>query len=215
MHAVVLGNIRRNLNIPTLILQSRTPLWDVLTGRRDGNVSLASEVNGNIPSPFSDFSTLKQLFVKKGLNVNDLVALSGIYTIKFLISHRPCYNYCWYILDQAHTPLGLPTAALSRGGSTTSQAKAMQTLHWMQPTLNHSRHSVQIQPTPKQPWRWILRVQARLTVVISISLSRIRVSSNPMLHYSQTRLPARQCNSCENPGLSWTSLVSPWRRWRL
>lgn len=90
----VLGNIRKNLNITTLILQSQTPLWDVLTGRRDGNVSLASEVNGNIPSPFSDFSTLKQLFVKKGLNVNDLVALSGIYTIKFLISHRPCYNYC-------------------------------------------------------------------------------------------------------------------------
>ncbi|WJZ86984.1 hypothetical protein VitviT2T_006393 [Vitis vinifera] len=75
---------------------SRTPLWDVLTGRRDGNVSLASEVNGNIPSPFSDFSTLKQLFVKKGLNVNDLVALSGAHTIGFAhcgTFSRRLYNF--------------------------------------------------------------------------------------------------------------------------
>lgn len=56
-------------------------MWDVLTGRRDGNVSLASEVNGNIPSAFSNFTTLKQLFIKKRLNVNDLVALSGAHTI--------------------------------------------------------------------------------------------------------------------------------------
>ncbi|XP_034686384.1 peroxidase 24-like [Vitis riparia] len=75
---------------------SRTPLWDVLTGRRDGNVSLASEVNGNIPSPFSDFTTLKQLFVKKGLNVNDLVALSGAHTIGFAhcgTFSRRLYNF--------------------------------------------------------------------------------------------------------------------------
>lgn len=52
-------------------------MWDVLTGRRDGKISLTSEVNGNIPSPFSNFTTLKDLFAKKGLNVNDLVSLSG------------------------------------------------------------------------------------------------------------------------------------------
>ncbi|NP_001312424.1 peroxidase 24-like precursor [Nicotiana tabacum] len=56
-------------------------LWDVATGRKDGNVSFGSEVNGNLPSPFSDFATLQQLFAKKGLNVNDLVALSGAHTI--------------------------------------------------------------------------------------------------------------------------------------
>ncbi|KAK2992685.1 hypothetical protein RJ640_014935, partial [Escallonia rubra] len=57
------------------------PVWDVLTGRRDGRISLASEANGNLPSPFSDFNTLKQLFARKNLTVNDLVALSGAHTI--------------------------------------------------------------------------------------------------------------------------------------
>lgn len=59
----------------------KTLMWDVETGRKDGNISLASEVNGNLPSPFSDFATLQKLFAKKGLNVDDLVALSGAHTI--------------------------------------------------------------------------------------------------------------------------------------
>ncbi|EEF45459.1 peroxidase 24 [Ricinus communis] len=62
-------------------LSFQKPLWDVLTGRRDGTVSLASEVNGNIPSPFADFNTLMQQFSNKGLDVNDLVVLSGGHTI--------------------------------------------------------------------------------------------------------------------------------------
>ncbi|KAJ4722278.1 Peroxidase [Melia azedarach] len=56
-------------------------LWEVPTGRRDGFVSLASEVAGNIPSPFSNFSTLLQIFTKKGMDINDLVVLSGAHTI--------------------------------------------------------------------------------------------------------------------------------------
>lgn len=59
-------------------------MWDVETGRKDGNVSFASEVNENLPSPTADFATLEQLFAKKGLNVDDLVALSGkIFVINF------------------------------------------------------------------------------------------------------------------------------------
>ncbi|CAI9118699.1 OLC1v1020299C1 [Oldenlandia corymbosa var. corymbosa] len=56
-------------------------LWPVPTGRKDGKVSLIGDVTGNLPSPFSDFTTLKQLFAKKNLDVNDLVALSGAHTI--------------------------------------------------------------------------------------------------------------------------------------
>ncbi|XP_006357005.2 peroxidase 24-like [Solanum tuberosum] len=59
----------------------KTLMWEVETGRKDGFVSLASDVNGNLPSPFSDFATLKQIFANKGLNVDDLVALSGAHTI--------------------------------------------------------------------------------------------------------------------------------------
>ncbi|MBA0600061.1 hypothetical protein Gorai_006260, partial [Gossypium raimondii] len=33
------------------------PLWDVQLGRRDGMVSLATETNGNLPSPFANFTS--------------------------------------------------------------------------------------------------------------------------------------------------------------
>ncbi|XP_065864603.1 peroxidase 27-like [Euphorbia lathyris] len=59
----------------------KKPLWKVLTGRRDGKISLASEVFGNIPSPFSNFSTLLQDFKNKKLTVHDLVVLSGGHSI--------------------------------------------------------------------------------------------------------------------------------------
>ncbi|KAG9457533.1 hypothetical protein H6P81_002041 [Aristolochia fimbriata] len=57
------------------------PLWKVFTGRRDGNVSLAPEASTNLPSPFGDFTELMDLFTQKGLDLNDLVALSGAHTI--------------------------------------------------------------------------------------------------------------------------------------
>ncbi|TMW95609.1 hypothetical protein EJD97_008604 [Solanum chilense] len=59
----------------------KTSMWEVETGRKDGNVSLASEVTSHLPLPDSNISTLLQLFAKKGLNVNDLVTLSGAHTI--------------------------------------------------------------------------------------------------------------------------------------
>ncbi|KAJ8441716.1 hypothetical protein Cgig2_019103 [Carnegiea gigantea] len=61
--------------------QYKKDLWDVYTGRRDGVVSLASEVNSNIPPPSSNFTSLKQLFASKGLNDVDLVVLSGAHTL--------------------------------------------------------------------------------------------------------------------------------------
>ncbi|XP_060668814.1 peroxidase 39-like isoform X2 [Ziziphus jujuba] len=61
--------------------QSKTSLWKVLTGRRDGKISLASEVLANIPFPTSNFATLKKDFEKKSLTVHDLVVLSGGHTI--------------------------------------------------------------------------------------------------------------------------------------
>ncbi|KAG8473946.1 hypothetical protein CXB51_034006 [Gossypium anomalum] len=37
---------------------SQTPLWEVLTGRRDSRVSRISEALANLPSPFSNFTIL-------------------------------------------------------------------------------------------------------------------------------------------------------------
>ncbi|KAJ8766414.1 hypothetical protein K2173_022473 [Erythroxylum novogranatense] len=70
--------------------QFRRPLWEVLTGRRDGRVSLASDAIQNIPSPFSNFTSLMQSFFRKGLNLDDLVALSGAHTIGV---SRNCSNF--------------------------------------------------------------------------------------------------------------------------
>ncbi|MCL7049648.1 hypothetical protein MKW94_029961 [Papaver nudicaule] len=56
-------------------------MWKVPLGRRDGRVSLASEAIANLPSASSNFSTLLNMFVRKSLNLIDLVALSGAHTV--------------------------------------------------------------------------------------------------------------------------------------
>ncbi|KAM0014095.1 putative peroxidase [Helianthus debilis subsp. tardiflorus] len=76
--------------------QFRREMWPVFTGRKDGRVSLASDVGGNLPSANANFTTLLNQFGTKGLNLNDLVILSGAHTIG--ISHctliaRRLYNF--------------------------------------------------------------------------------------------------------------------------
>ncbi|KAK4437342.1 Peroxidase 3 [Sesamum alatum] len=61
------------------------PFWRVPTGRRDGVISNVSEALAQIPAPSSNFSTLQTDFANKGLNLKDLVVLSGAHTIG--ISH--------------------------------------------------------------------------------------------------------------------------------
>ncbi|XP_043696805.1 peroxidase 3-like [Telopea speciosissima] len=57
------------------------PSWTVPTGRRDGLISNSTEALNNIPAPTSNFTTLVSKFANKGLNVKDLVLLSGAHTI--------------------------------------------------------------------------------------------------------------------------------------
>ena len=52
------------------------------TGRRDGRISLESEALSNIPAPTFNFQQLKDSFATKGLNVLDLVVLSGMVPVK-------------------------------------------------------------------------------------------------------------------------------------
>ncbi|KAJ1299052.1 hypothetical protein BS78_01G502200 [Paspalum vaginatum] len=55
--------------------------YQVPAGRRDGNVSVAQETNGNLPPPTASVSQLNLMFGAKGLSQAEMVALSGAHTV--------------------------------------------------------------------------------------------------------------------------------------
>ncbi|KAG6702799.1 hypothetical protein I3842_07G053500 [Carya illinoinensis] len=57
------------------------PSWEVPLGRRDSRGASLSGSNNNIPAPNNTFQTILTKFKRQGLNVVDLVALSGSHTI--------------------------------------------------------------------------------------------------------------------------------------
>ncbi|KAJ3687025.1 hypothetical protein LUZ61_016189 [Rhynchospora tenuis] len=59
---------------------SKGPTWPVSLGRRDGRVSYANETK-QLPPPQADLTQLIQMFANKGLDLKDLVVLSGAHTI--------------------------------------------------------------------------------------------------------------------------------------
>ncbi|KAJ8770768.1 hypothetical protein K2173_021415 [Erythroxylum novogranatense] len=57
------------------------PSWEVPLGRRDSRSASLSGSNNNIPAPNNTFQTILTKFKLKGLDIVDLVALSGSHTI--------------------------------------------------------------------------------------------------------------------------------------
>jgi peroxidase len=57
------------------------PSWEVPLGRRDSKGASLSGSNNNIPAPNNTFQTILTKFKLQGLNLVDLVALSGSHTI--------------------------------------------------------------------------------------------------------------------------------------
>ncbi|XP_002518541.2 peroxidase 27 [Ricinus communis] len=69
---------------------SKGPYWEVETGRRDGRVSIGAETLTNLVAPNANITTLITRFQAKGLNLKDLVVLSGGHTIG--TSHCSSFN---------------------------------------------------------------------------------------------------------------------------
>ncbi|KAL2497722.1 Peroxidase 72 [Abeliophyllum distichum] len=57
------------------------PSWEVPLGRRDSRSASLSGSNSNIPAPNNTFQTILTKFKRQGLDIIDLVALSGSHTI--------------------------------------------------------------------------------------------------------------------------------------
>ncbi|CAL0326356.1 unnamed protein product [Lupinus luteus] len=64
------------------------PFWEVTFGRKDGKISLASDAN-SVPHGHENITTLLQFFQTRGLDILDLVALSGSHTI----GRSTCYSF--------------------------------------------------------------------------------------------------------------------------
>ncbi|KAE8707653.1 Peroxidase 51 [Hibiscus syriacus] len=59
------------------------PSWEVELGRRDGLISQASRVAGNLPEPDFNLVQLNTMFARNGLTQLDMIALSGAHTLGF------------------------------------------------------------------------------------------------------------------------------------
>ncbi|KAL0014582.1 hypothetical protein SO802_001651 [Lithocarpus litseifolius] len=59
------------------------PSFNVELGRRDGLISQASLVAGNLPEPTFNLNQLNTIFAKNNLSQHDMIALSGAHTVGF------------------------------------------------------------------------------------------------------------------------------------
>jgi peroxidase len=71
------------------VMLAKGPTWQVALGRRDGVVSSATEASHELPPSFGDVPLLTKIFASKGLDVKDLVVLSGAHTLG--TAHCPSY----------------------------------------------------------------------------------------------------------------------------
>ncbi|KAK9112941.1 hypothetical protein Scep_020460 [Stephania cephalantha] len=59
------------------------PYWSVPLGRRDSTTASEKSANEQIPSPFESLENITAKFISKGLEIKDVVVLSGAHTIGF------------------------------------------------------------------------------------------------------------------------------------
>ncbi|XP_047051063.1 peroxidase 2-like [Lolium rigidum] len=74
----------------TYFLSNKKVYFEMPAGRYDGRVSSASETLFNLPPPFANITVLEAMFAAKGLNLDEMVTLSGAHTVG--ISHRSSFG---------------------------------------------------------------------------------------------------------------------------
>lgn len=75
--------------------QSGGPFWPVLLGRLDGLSASEKSANEQLPSPFEPLDNITAKFVSKGLDVKDVVVLSGNFSIQLFVL---LFKYLHFIL---------------------------------------------------------------------------------------------------------------------
>lgn len=68
-------------------MQSGGTGWPVLLGRRDGLVANQSGANLMLPAPFESVGNITLKFEAVGLNLTDVVSLSGTLSFRFRANH--------------------------------------------------------------------------------------------------------------------------------
>ncbi|CAN6178332.1 unnamed protein product [Urochloa humidicola] len=82
------------------VVLAKGPSWPVPLGRRDGRVSSATEAADNLPPAFGDIPLLTKIFAANGLDLKDLVILSGAHTLG--TAHCPSYAGRLYNFSAAY-----------------------------------------------------------------------------------------------------------------
>ncbi|XP_006658125.1 peroxidase 2 [Oryza brachyantha] len=82
------------------------PSWTVLLGRRDSTTASEALANSDLPPPSSDLASLIGNFSNKGLDVTDMVALSGAHTI----GQSQCKNFRDRIYNETNIDSNFATA---------------------------------------------------------------------------------------------------------
>ncbi|CAL5038220.1 unnamed protein product [Urochloa decumbens] len=83
------------------VVLAKGPSWPVPLGRRDGRVSSATEAADNLPPAFGDIPLLTKIFASNGLDLKDLVVLSGAHTLG--TAHCPSYAGRLYNFSGAYS----------------------------------------------------------------------------------------------------------------
>uniref|UniRef100_A0A0E0QCR6 peroxidase n=1 Tax=Oryza rufipogon TaxID=4529 RepID=A0A0E0QCR6_ORYRU len=82
------------------------PSWTVLLGRRDSTTANESQANTDLPAPSSSLAELIGNFSRKGLDVTDMVALSGAHTI----GQAQCQNFRDRLYNETNIDSSFATA---------------------------------------------------------------------------------------------------------